>query len=137
MNTKKKFLDILSYKISVLFFKLFGDDGYNFVSKSFNKRKTTKSISELKKDIKILDAKGFGKIHRFLVGEEGLSENLEPKEIENNNVYYSLLSLRTKTPNNLNYFLENQRNLIKALEEHKYLKKLNKRQKINTEANKQ
>jgi hypothetical protein len=95
LNTKKKYLDIISYKLSVLLYKLFGDSGYKLVSSSFNK-KTTKSESKKIKDTKILDAKGFGQIHRF--GDVGLnSSDPNANEIEKNNVYNSLLNFKTKT----------------------------------------
>jgi len=79
LNKNKKFLDILSYKLSVLFYNLLGDEGYKLVSYSFN-NKTTKSRSKKqkknkKKDIKILDAKGFGQIYRFIDDEIGLNKS--------------------------------------------------------------
>ena len=140
LNNKKKYLDILSYKLSVLFFNLFGNDGYKFVSKSFNKRKTIKSSSEFKNNIQILDAKGFGQIHRFIVDEVGVSKDLKPIEIEKNNVYNTFLNLRTETETdkNLNYFLVRKGNIEKKIEEHKFSKELKKRQeKKNYEAMKE
>ena len=139
LNNKKKFLDILSYKLSVLFLKLFGEDGYKFVSKSNNKSTSTKASSELRKDIKILDAKGFGKSHRFMVDEEGVSKNLEPNKIDDNdNAYNWFLYFRTETGNNLNYLFENQERFIKELKEHRRSKEWEKQQKeINYKAMKQ
>ena len=129
LNKNKKILDIISYKLSVLLYKLYGDVGYKLVSESFNK-KTTKSESKLIKDIKILDAKGFGPIHRL--GEVN-SEDPDLKEIieTDNNVYNSLLNFKTKTDWDLGYILDREKENMRNLEDYRITKKELQRNRKN------
>lgn len=115
MNTKKKYLDIISYKLSVLFYNLYGDKGYKLVSQSFNK-KTTKSESKKITDTKILDAKGFGQINRF--GDVCLpSSNSNANEI--NNVYNSLLNFKSETKFGLDYLLNQEPYILEQIKQSK------------------
>jgi hypothetical protein len=127
LNNKKKNLDTLSYKFTILLQKLFDDEGYKVVRDSFNK-KTTKLESKLIKDTKIVEAKGFGKIHRF--GDIGFNRSkLNANEVEENNVYQSLLNVKTKTSFDLGNVLEQEKSFLKQIEEFKYQKEQGKTRK--------
>lgn len=118
LNKNKKLVDILSYKLSVLIYKIEGEAVYKLISNSFNKN-FTKSGSKLNKDIKILDAKGFGPIHRFIDDAEDLNKSSGPNKIENNNVYNSLLNFSTKTGWKLDHIAAYDALYINELEENK------------------
>jgi hypothetical protein len=90
--------------------------------------KNTKSESKLIKDVKILDAKGFGKIHRFIDGAIDLKSS-DSKEIENNNVYSSLLNLRTKLElGDFDYILKYEEELYQEITKLRIEKESQKRE---------
>src|SRR5258708_22181516 len=91
MNQTKQFLDPLSYKLSVLFKEIMGNDGYKNVVNSYHK--TNPELSRSKKKVNILEPKGFGKVYRvFALGQDqSILNESKSLEIEIDNVYETLL----------------------------------------------